>query len=88
VELQSLKEALADWTDIDVAQYAVAICLGLMSPNVPFPPGVKGVFWTNDPIGELLYHILENLTGANILEKRDEPDYQYRWNADFRGSWE
>jgi hypothetical protein len=25
---------------------------------------------------------------AGVLEKRDEPDFQYRWNPAFRGSWE
>jgi hypothetical protein len=36
----------------------------------------------------MLGHILEELVQEGILEKRDEPDYQYRWNPAFRGSWE
>jgi hypothetical protein len=36
----------------------------------------------------MLRGMLEQMTTAEILEKRDEPDDQYRWNPDFRGSWE
>jgi hypothetical protein len=86
--MQTLKEALQDWTDIDIAGYHLAQCLGLMAPNVNFQVRAKHVFWSDNLVGNMLGHILEELVQEGILEKRDEPDYQYRWNPAFRGSWE
>ena len=87
MERPSLREALADWSDWDGAGYALGICLGLMPPE----PGwgrAKHVFWSNHDIGNMLYAMLDQLVTASVLEKRDEPDIQYRWNPAFRGSWE
>jgi hypothetical protein len=87
VERQSLREALSDWRDWDGAGYTLGICLGLMPPE----PGwgrAKHVFWSNHEIGNMLYAMLDQLVAAGVLEKRDEPDIQYRWNPAFRGSWE
>jgi hypothetical protein len=83
----NLKQSLSDWTDIDIAQYRLAVSLGLM-PDGAWHAGAKGVFWTDNPMGNALAAILDTLTDANVLEKRDEPDFQYRWNPDFTGSWE
>ncbi|HML23297.1 MAG TPA: hypothetical protein PKD09_16705 [Aggregatilinea sp.] len=80
----TLKEALLDWTDWDLAERYLAQCLGLMTPDVK----AKHVFWSNNPIGNMLTNVLEELTQQGILEKRDEPDFQFRWNSAFHGSWE
>jgi hypothetical protein len=86
VEADTLRESLADWTDWDGASYSLAICLGLMKPEPAF--GItKHVFWSNHPIGELLLGILDSMTRAGIIERREEPDMQYRWNPSFIGSW-
>lgn len=85
--MESLRIALKDWTDVDLAQYAVATSIGLM-PEGNFSRRGKSVFWTNNPIGDMLHNFLERMVQAGILEKRDEPDFQYRWNPGFRGSWE
>ena len=85
---KNLKQALNHWQDIDCAQYHLAISLGLIESDVPFATQVKHVFWTDNPIGNMLGEILDTLTKAYVLQQRDEPDYQYRWNPDFRGSWE
>jgi len=87
MERQSLREALSDWRDIDVAGYALGIALGLMPPKPAFGRA-KHVFWSNNEIGTMLYAMLDQLVAAGVLEKRDEPDFQYRWNPAFRGSWE
>ncbi len=84
----TLKEALGNWTDLDIAAYQLALCLGLMTPDVEFATRAKHVFWTDNGIGNLLYKMLDELTQQGVLEKQVEPDYQYRWNADFKGSWE
>jgi hypothetical protein len=83
-----LREALADWTDWDFAAYYLARALGVMREDVRFHLEAKHVFWSNHPIGEMLYATLEHLVEVGVLQKREEPDDQYRWNPDFRGSWE
>ena len=87
MERQSLREALADWSDWDGAGYALGMCLGLMPPE-PRWGCAKHAFWLNHEIGNMLYAMLDQLVTAGMLEKRDEPDIQYRWNPAFCGSWE
>jgi hypothetical protein len=82
---QLLREALKDWTDVDGAQYDLAVCLGLMPPGTWYD--AKSIFWTNNPIGNTLYDILERLTALGVLERRDEPDLQFRWNSAFQVSY-
>ena len=84
----SLRDLLTEWTDMDFAQYALACSLGLMSPDDDPMGRVKHVFWAANPIGDLLFRILGELVAAGILGHRDEPDYQYRWNQNYRGGWE
>jgi hypothetical protein len=87
VERVSLREALADWTDWDGAGHALGVCLGLM----PAEPGwgrTKHVFWARHPVGDRLYRMLEDMVAVGILERREEPDFQFRWNPGFKGSWE
>jgi hypothetical protein len=45
-------------------------------------------FWTNNKVGNSLSQMLDLLVNIGILEKRDEPDFQYRWNPVFKGTWE
>lgn len=88
--MKKLREELAEWTDIDVAQYYMACSLSLMNHDTVLDSfqDAKHVFWTNNEIGNMLYKMLEGLTKTGALEKRDEPDLQYRWNANFKGTWE
>lgn len=83
----TLKDCIGDWTDWDVAAYRLGISLGLM-PDASTFGRAKHVFWSNHQVGELLYAMLDQMVSAGILEKRDEPDIQYRWNPVFRRSWE
>ena len=83
----SLRESLAEWSDWDGAAYSLAVCLGLMPEGI-FPGRAKHVFWSNHEIGEMLFGMLDRLVEAGVLEERNEPDMQYRWRSDFRGSWE
>jgi hypothetical protein len=85
----TLRAALADWVDIDVACYSLVVALGLIDPETsPLPTKAKHVFWTDHPVGNFLSDILERLTSLGVVERRDEPDIQFRWNAAYRGSWE
>ena len=40
----TLKQRLAEWTDWDGAEYELAVCLGLMTSDTPFPTRAKHVF--------------------------------------------
>lgn len=86
-KITTLKASLTDWQDCDGVTYDLALCLGLMSPKTSFSGEAKHVFWTDNPIGTFLYTMLDEMVDLGVLEKRDEPDFQYRWNQNFRGSW-
>jgi hypothetical protein len=87
METTSLRVALADWLDWDFAQYALGRSLGLFGESVQYL-AVKGVFWSDNDTGPLLFRMLEQMAAAGVLEKRDEPDIQFRWNPAFQGYWE
>jgi hypothetical protein len=71
------------WTDWDVAAFYLARRLGVIGLDTRFHAEAKHIFWTDNPLGNGLNRILQELVGAGVLEMRDEPDEQYRWNADF-----
>jgi hypothetical protein len=88
-DLRTLRSAIQEWTDVDLAQYSLALALGMIVPDrSPFATKAKHLFWTNNPVGSALYEVLETLTRIGVIERRDEPDIQYRWNASYRGSWD
>jgi predicted enzyme related to lactoylglutathione lyase len=87
MQLQTLRETLSDWVDVDNAGCAMGVCIGLIPPSEGWARH-KHVFWSNNPIGNMLYKWIDDLVAAGVLEKRDEPDIQYRWNKNFIGSWE
>ena len=84
--MNTLKEAIPDWTDVDVAEFHLACCLGLMGPD--FPVRAKHVFWSNNPVGSMLHEIVKRLIEQGILEAHPDDDMIVRWNKAFVGSWE
>jgi hypothetical protein len=85
----TLKEALSDWRDFDSAESALAISLGLMTPETNFQTDAKHVFWSDNPTGNMLSEFLTRLVQIGVLEYREtENDNEYRWNPAFKGSWE
>lgn len=85
---QTLRHSLADWTDVDVAAYYVAIALGVApdpGSEWDFWGGKKWMFWSANPLGDVLYRVLEMLSENGVLQK-DEEEMKFRWNPDF--SWE
>src|SRR5262249_36707237 len=87
--IETLEAALEDWTDWDTAGYYLAVALGLIDPErSPFPTKAKHVFWSDNAVGNALRQFLEKLASLGVLERRDEPDIQYRWNQEYRGTWE
>ncbi|MFF4262042.1 hypothetical protein ACFY7Y_36725 [Streptomyces virginiae] len=74
-----LSKGLADWTDWDGAAFVVGRSLGIFPKDETFTQ-VKGVFWTDNPLGNALHEVLLRLTAAGVLERREEPDdIQFRW---------
>ena len=69
---------LAKWTDWDGAAYVLGCSLGLFEDQ-DFGQ-VKAVFWTDHRLGNGLHHALLALVSAGVLERREEPDEQFRWN--------
>jgi hypothetical protein len=83
----TLAASLADWTDADSAAHALARSLGLM-PDVSAMSDAKWVYWSNNPLGNELIALLDRLTVLGFLEKREEPDLQYRVHPEFRTNLE
>ena len=89
--MKTLKEMLAEWTDWDGAMYEMGACMGLWEPwpvGGAWPRHIKHVMWSNNPIGNMLMDQLDLLVAQGVLEKREEPDLQFRWNSAFKGDWE
>ena len=74
--METLRVALADWTDFDVSAHMLAQCLGIM-PSALGMNEAKWVYWSD-------YGTLERLLELGALEKREEPDLQYRWCSAYR----
>ncbi len=76
-----LKHHLQDWVDIDVAQFHLARCLGILGPDCPDMASAKWIFWSNNPIGNLLYRVLRDLATTGPVEI-DEEELKVRWKPD------
>lgn len=75
--MRLLRDALADWTDWDVAAFELGHALGVFEDRTFLD--VKHVFWTSNSLGGGLHTSLHALVAAGVLEHRDEGDDQYRW---------
>lgn len=75
----SFKTSLQDWTDFDVAQYELAVVLGLIPEGTDFAVDAKHIFWTNNPLGNLLVGLLVTLVDNGVLEY-DAEESRYRWS--------
>lgn len=84
---------LREWADWDGAAFFLGVILGLW-PDCPQSGGQdpwcrkKWILWTDNPTGRFLFDTLDRAVELGILEFREEPDRQYRWNPEFRGIWE
>lgn len=81
----TLRVRLKDWTDVDAACYCIAIALGVAPDHGDkwdFWGGKKGMFWSNNPMGNGFYAVLEMLAETGVLEK-DEEEMKFRWNPRF-----
>jgi hypothetical protein len=86
----SLKIALADWVDADVATYYLACCVGLMKPEDGTLDGfrdAKYLFCGSSDVGSALWDFMNALEKLGILEF-DEKRIKWRWNPKWKGDWE
>ena len=86
MDISTLKDQLVNWTDSDYASYYVAICLGIISPDIGLLD-VKHVFWTDNSVGNQMYQMLIELVSIGVLEQ-DQQDDKFRWNPNFKSYWE
>jgi hypothetical protein len=70
---------LREWTHWDVAAHALGRVLGLFEGK-PFPT-VQEVFWTDNDLGNGLHDALLALARGGVLDRRNEPDEQFRWRG-------
>lgn len=95
--MKSLKERLATWHEFDSASFELGVVIGLwpewedlLRPkDVPHDNwgGTKHIFWTTNVLGDALADLLIQLVKYGVLEYSEE-HRGYRYNMDFKGSWE
>jgi hypothetical protein len=73
----TLADRLADWHHFDGAAFELGVALGMFQPDEWLR--VKGIFWSDNPVGSALHDALLTLARAGILERREEPDEAFRW---------
>jgi predicted enzyme related to lactoylglutathione lyase len=78
----TLAANLSDWVDADNAEHLLAKALGIM-PRTSVMMEAKPVYFSNHLLGSELYALLERLTELGFLEKREEPELQYRVRPHF-----
>ena len=79
----TLRTSLAEWTGIEEAAHALAQCLGVVPSELEMQE-IKWVYWSSNPLGNMLYRVLDHLVELGALQKREEPDLQYRWCSAYR----
>jgi hypothetical protein len=85
-----MREKLKDWSDADVAMFAVAQALGIMGPFIDFATAARYAFNASSSVGHALYTCLVALVEIGVLEQRltEDGNMQLRWNPNYRGTWE
>ena len=77
----SLPELLREWQDWDVASHYVGRALGLF-PSESWMAQYKGIFWTDNPLGNMLAGVLDSMVELGAVEKNS--DNEYRWVQGFK----
>jgi hypothetical protein len=77
-----LRALLADWTDWDVAEYQLGAVLGLWPEWADETMwddfdgnDVKGVMWSNNPVGNMLHATIRKLVELGVLESKDDGEF-------------
>ena len=80
--VQTLRERLQAWTDVDVAMCELGITLGLYPETDNTFNEMKWVFWTDNPACRLLHAMLGELVRLGALEVSEDGE-RYRWCPHF-----
>jgi hypothetical protein len=78
--LANLRDRLHNWADFDGAEFEIGKALGVFSDDTKFSD-VKGVLWSNNPVGNCLGKILNGLLEIGFLEENDEGMFRYNGGA-------
>jgi len=76
--MRTLRERLADWADVDIAQHHLGLLLGVLPPMEEGESEgdhfrrCKSIFWSANGLGDALYEALDALAEAGLLER--QPD--------------
>jgi len=86
VNVPSIELLFKDWVDFDIAEYYLACLLGIVKYDESNHEFVrtKGVYNTKNPVGDMLYSMLEQLSDIGILIRGDDG---YRWNDESSFYW-
>ena len=84
--MKTLKEYLIDWEDMDVAAYMLAMVMGIIPDDDGNDGGAgyrkhKALFWSANPLSEMLYPNLQGMVEAGILEENN--DQKVRWCSNY-----
>ena len=86
--MKPIQGLFEDWVEPDIGMYYLACLSGIMNYDESFDNyrKAKGVFWSNNELGNMLFEMLQKMAETGLLEK-DEQQYQFRWNKSFEGYW-
>tara|TARA_Y100000310_G_scaffold130972_1_gene130192 strand:- start:28524 stop:28886 length:363 start_codon:yes stop_codon:yes gene_type:complete len=79
--MKTIREQFDDWVDFDVAAFIMGATIGLFEEDSFIKN--KGIFWTSNPTGDILFDMLEHLVANDMLIKND--DMKFKWNDKFAG---
>ena len=79
MKVPPIEQLFKEWVDFDVAEYFLACRLGIVKFDESYDEfrRTKGVYNTKNPIGDMLYSMLEQLSDVGILIRGDDG---YKWN--------
>lgn len=80
----NLKDRFKENLDFDIALYELGVILGFWpedDANLSNFQKYKGIFWSNNKLGNHLYTILSGLVGLGVLIESE--DGKFRANPDF-----
>jgi hypothetical protein len=78
--MRSLRD-MNEWTDIDGPLHDLAIALGIIPKNSNFATEAKGIYWSNNPLGNFLGDTLYKMRDLGMLLVND--DGEFMWNPEY-----
>jgi hypothetical protein len=78
--VEQFREVLREWTDSDVAMFALGRALGFFPVEGGFDAfqEEKHVFWSNNDLGNALGKMLDALVDEGLMERRDNPEFRWK----------